>query len=379
MVLALVLLVLLMVEVLLCTFAQTSMGTLEAVNLFMRSWVVWWTPAALGVPLPVFPGGALVGLLLGVNLLAATAKRLDFSRRLASLWVVHAGLVLLFVGEFLTGAFQEDCRMAIDEGGSANYVESGHAYELAVVDVTAQDRDDHHTIPASLLEERPFVELGGTPITVKVHAYLPSALLANRQPNDPPSEATEGIGPMIAVHAASGPRDATKDTPAALVEPMVGARSYGVWLLSPALGAPQRFTHEGRTYALALRPVREYLPYALTLKKFRHDKYAGTDIPMNFSSLVHVSNAATHEERDVLISMNQPLRYEGRAFYQASFGKGDTMTVLQVVRNPGWTIPYLSCALVTFGLVLHFWPKLAKTRRLARANVNANANAKGAA
>ena len=95
-------------------------------------------------------------------------------------------------------------------------------------------------------------------------------------------------------------------------------------------------------------------PYSLTLKKFSHDIYPGTDIPKNFSSLVHISNPARSEERDVLIYMNQPLRYEGRAFYQASFGKGDTLSVLQVVQNPGWLLPYLSCTLITLGLLVHF-------------------------
>jgi len=80
----------------------------------------------------------------------------------------------------------------------------------------------------------------------------------------------------------------------------------------------------------------------------------GTDIPKNFSSLVQLRNAARGEERDVLISMNQPLRYEGKAFYQASFGKNDTLSVLQVVENPGWLLPYISCFLVGMGLVMHF-------------------------
>ena len=52
--------------------------------------------------------------------------------------------------------------------------------------------------------------------------------------------------------------------------------------------------------------------------------------------------------------MNQPLRYGGKAFYQASFGKNDTLSVLQVVENPGWLLPYISCVLVGAGLVLHF-------------------------
>ena len=82
-----------------------------------------------------------------------------------------------------------------------------------------------------------------------------------------------------------------------------------------------------------------------------------------FSSLVHLSNPATREERDVLIYMNQPMRYEGKAFYQASFGKGDTLSILQVVDNPGWLLPYISCVLVTVGLIIHFTVSLVRSSR----------------
>ncbi len=103
-----------------------------------------------------------------------------------------------------------------------------------------------------------------------------------------------------------------------------------------------------------MRPRRYDLPYSVTLKKFSHDVYPGTQIPKNFSSLVHLSNPARGEERDVLIYMNQPLRYDGKAFYQASYGKGDTLSILQVVTNPGWMLPYVSCLLITLGLLGHF-------------------------
>jgi len=46
-----------------------------------------------------------------------------------------------------------------------------------------------------------------------------------------------------------------------------------------------------------MRAKREYLSYSLTLKRFSHDKYAGTDIPKNFSSLVQLSNPTRGEER----------------------------------------------------------------------------------
>ena len=68
-------LALLMALVVLCTFAQTKMGVYGAVQAYMRSFVVWWQLPALPFRIPVFPGGVLVGLVLGLNLTAALIKR----------------------------------------------------------------------------------------------------------------------------------------------------------------------------------------------------------------------------------------------------------------------------------------------------------------
>src|SRR5262245_41268481 len=56
--------------------------------------------------------------------------------------------------------------------------------------------------------------------------------------------------------------------------------------------------------------------------------------------------------------MNHPLRYAGETFYQSSFKPDDSGTVLQVVRNPGWLLPYVSCAMVAVGLLIHFGMRL---------------------
>jgi hypothetical protein len=66
--------------------------------------------------------------------------------------------------------------------------------------------------------------------------------------------------------------------------------------------------------------------------------------------------------------MNNPLRYAGETFYQASFDPDDQGTVLQVVRNPSWVTPYLACLLVGTGLVVEFLSHLVpflKRRRTA--------------
>lgn len=353
--LTIVSLALLMALVFLCTLAQVHLGTLGAVNAYMRSWIVWWQPQAGGLSLPVFPGGTLVGLILVLNLIASTIKRLAFTWQKAGLWIVHLGLILLIAGEFATGAFQVDTQMAIEVGQTVNYIESTRGRELAVIDTTNPAYDDVYSIPESTLAREGTVAIPGTPLSIRVKRFFPNATLSAIGPGDPPSMATAGVGPGVKiVEQPLVTRDDDVNHTSAFIEPLAGGQSFGTWLVSTDLGAPQSFTYEGHTYRILIRARRIYLPYAITLKKFSHDVYPGTDIPKNFSSLIHLSNPTTGESRDVLIYMNQPMRYDGKAFYQASFGKGDTLSILQVVGNPGWLIPYISCVLVTIGLLIHF-------------------------
>lgn len=359
----------LMVLVVACTLAQVNMGTVGAVKAYIRSFVVWYDIPGSEYSIPVFPGGATVGLLLGANLVAAQLSRLELSWSKAGLWIVHAGLILLFIGEFMTGLFQIDSRLAVEEGQTVNFVESPRDYELAIVDVTDPAHDDVYGLSEALLASGGAIAIPGTPLVVNVRRYFANADLGMLQAGDPPSGVTAGIGASVTVRELRpSTNDEVPNRAAAIVEPIAAGRSYGTWLVSPGLGARQTFTHEGRTYQLQMRSQRTYLPYSLTLKKFRHDVYPGTDIPKNFSSLVTLRNPAKNEQRDVLIYMNQPLRYEGKAFYQASFGKGDTLSILQVVENPGWLLPYVSCVLVAAGLLVHFAIALRKGMRRAQSN-----------
>jgi hypothetical protein len=369
--LTIVCLTLLMLLVVACTLAQVQLGTVGAVNLYMRSFVVWWQVPATGWALAVFPGGATVGLVLMVNLAAAQGRRLELSWKKAGIWVVHAGLILLFVGEFVTGVFQVETQLAIEEGQTVNYVEHPRQQELVLVDVTDPSWDEVHAVPEGLLADGGAVVIPGTPVALRIRQYWENVQLSGATPGSRPV-ANMGVGPGVAVQPLRPVvSDDRVNMPAAVVEPVAGGRSYGAWLVSAQLGAPQRFVHEGRTYSLAMRQRRQYLPYSMTLKKFSHDVYEGTGIPKNFSSLVHLSNPGTGESRDVLIYMNQPLRYGGKAFYQASFGKNDTLSILQVVENPGWLLPYVSCVLVGLGLMIHFGISLRRSLRRRAAGAEA--------
>jgi cytochrome c biogenesis protein ResB len=328
----------------------------------MRHFLVW---ARLGsFEIPVFPGGALVGLVLTLNLVASLFARLAWTLRKLGLWLVHAGLILLFAGEFVTAAFQDDMRMTIEEGQTVSYLESARDIELAVIDTTDPAFDEVFAIPATRLAEYVTVDLPNSPISLNVRRFFANAQLSDRASADPPPVATMGVGPGVTVVERDVATSDDEDNHvSALIEPMIAGRGQGVWLVSKAVDAPQAFTHEGHTYRLSMRPRRSYLPYTISLKKFTHAVYPGTDIPKDFSSLVHISNPLQGEARDVLIYMNQPLRYDGKAFYQASFGKGDTLSILQVVENPGWLLPYVSCVLVTLGLLFHFALSLRRRKR----------------
>ncbi|HEV3136463.1 MAG TPA: cytochrome c biogenesis protein CcsA, partial [Pirellulales bacterium] len=60
--------------------------------------------------------------------------------------------------------------------------------------------------------------------------------------------------------------------------------------------------------------------------------------------------------REVKIWMNNPLRFAGETFYQINYfvDRGREGTILQVVTNTAWMIPYVACMLVATGLLAHF-------------------------
>ena len=145
-----------------------------------------------------------------------------------------------------------------------------------------------------------------------------------------------------------------RDMPSGIVELITPQGSLGTYLVSAYLTQPQNLTYNNRTYELRLRLERLYKPFTVHLLEFKHDKYPGTDIPKNFSSRVRLQRPDTGEDREVLIYMNNPLRYAGETYYQASFDPDDQGTVLQVVHNPSWLTPYFSCVLVGVGLMTQF-------------------------
>lgn len=306
--------------------------------------------------IPAFPGGYLLGSLLLVNLTAAHFERFRPTWRKSGIVLVHAGIVLLLLGQLLTDRMARESAMRLTEGETKSYSESDRRSELAIVDVTTPGSDRVVAIPDTLLASGATLRPPELPFSVRIALYHPNSFITNRTavPDAPP--VTSGVGVRFA--PVGQPRVTVmdmRDVPSAIVEFTGPDGPLGSFLLSEYISQAQRFSFRDRTYEVALRLRRHYYDFSLTLLDFRHDKYPGTEIPKNFSSQVRLRNSKTGEDREVLIYMNNPLRYQGLTFYQASFDKrDDRVTILQVVRNPAWLTPYFACVIVALGLTVQF-------------------------
>jgi len=346
-----------MLLVFLGTLAQVHLGIHAVQARYFQSLLIYWSPPGTGWKIPVLPGGYLLGTVLLVNLITAHAVRFQLTRKKLGIILLHFGVILLLIGQLLTGLFARETQMRIDEGQTLGYSEAPREVELAVIDVTDPNFDQVVAIPEEVLARGGTIQSPTLPFTLNVRQFMGNAHLAMRsqEPQAPPSQATTGPGKNIVV--AEIPRtvkDDERDLTSAFVEVDGVEGPLGTWLLSNAIPDPQGFTLNGHTYELAMRQRRFYKQFALTLLDFAHDRYAGTDIPKNFSSRVRLLDFERNENREVVISMNDPLRYRGFTFYQSGFDNNDKTTILQVVKNPAMLLPYIACGLVALGLVVQF-------------------------
>lgn len=352
-----VLLALSIILIFAATLDQVNLGIWAVQEKYFRTFIVLWNYK--GFPVPVFPGGYFIGGLLLVNLVASHVYRFKFTWKKSGILLTHAGLIVLLVGELLTGLWQEEYQLRLDQGQTRNYSESYRFNELAVIDATDPDWDQVVAIPEERLREGDAIQHERLPFRIVTKAYYPNAAVQLREQlgdTAAPAPATRDIGTRLAiVPLPLTYKQNERNLPAAVVELLGPSNvSLGTWVVSTMLVQPQTFDYAGRTWRLAMRFERAYKPYSLTLLKFSHDRYVGTDIPKNFASKVRLHSADGSTDREVLIYMNNPLRYDGLTFYQAGFDNNDTTTVLQVVRNPSWILPYVACLMMGLGLLVQF-------------------------
>jgi ABC-type transport system involved in cytochrome c biogenesis permease subunit len=296
--------------------------------------------------------GGLSGLVLLAGCVAVFRKR-------AGIVLLHAGVALVMANELVVYTLHVEGQMSIFQGETVNYVQDIRSVELAVVDSSDPKTDDVVAVPRAMLQAKKTIQHDFLPFDVQVVEYLQNSALRPAKPEDK-NLATAGAG----LQHVAVPRRAGAGTDAGGKVDMTAAyvtltkkgesKPIGTYLVSLDL-RPQAVKLDGKTYDLALRFKRTYKPYTMHLDEVRADNYLGTKTAKNYSSDLRLVDKSRNIDREVKIWMNNPLRFAGETFYQSGvdFEKGP-MTVLQVVTNTGWMIPYVACMLVATGLLAQF-------------------------
>lgn len=363
------------------TLAQVNQGIWEVIHTYFRSLFVWiplqvFVPDQIKLPgyIPFLGGFAICGLLL-INLIAGHVVRFRAGVKHIGMWMIHSGIILLIVGEIVTGLLAYEGNLSLRVGGSSNFTENLHAVELAIIDTSDEKVDKVTVVSQRLLEKAAWdervIEHEELPVSIKVNQWMGNSEMFT------PGQAPPGLMPMAthgearqflvrSIPKISGVEGNQINIPTAVVTFFHNGQEIGRYLLSFYIDQPQTLIVGDKRYQVFLRLERRYKPYTIHLLKFTHEKYPGTETPRNFSSLVRLVDPAQNEDREVLIWMNNPLRYQGETFYQASYMPDGQGSILHVVDNPGWLIPYISCAVITLGMTIHFLISLVGFMRRSR-------------
>jgi len=375
------------------TLAQKEVGMWTAVDTYFRSALVWIPfqlfvafgqiffrvpeSVSVGGSFP-FPGGWLLGGVLLANLLAAHLVRFKLTWKRSGILLIHAGLVIMMLSELVTGLYAVEANMTIVEGETVGYVDvTREAFErspieLALTDSSASDFDDVVVVPGSILKKGGRIQNDELPVDVEILEYMGNSELVPEQkvPNAEGPTFVSAVGSRYKILKRDEEPGTSERRDVATIrvrflkkrtEESLGTYVLSLWLYSNSTNRlpryrfpPQRLRAADKTFTVELRPKRVYTSYAIHLIKFTQKEYLGTKTPKDFTSQVRLIDASHNEDREVRIWMNHPLGHAGDTLYQSGVLPGGKGTVLQVVKNPGWIMPYLSCAIVTLGMLIHF-------------------------
>lgn len=355
--LTVVCLLLLIVVVIWGTVYQVDHGLYQAQQKFFYSWFV---PVFGFLPIP---GTVLIFWILFFNVFSSLIFRIPLKWSNLGNVLIHAGIVIFFVGSFFTFYHSQESVLSLREGQEKNFSVSGREWELAVW----KTRDNRIIVNAvdtrgmTAGDRFEFPQLG---VAVRVERY---------HKNCRAYEKTDDSWSLDVINASGigmlEPRPEKK-------EPSENVAGIIFSLLSRKEKSPQVLLYggdqnptpvsiEGKTLHFSLRKKRFFLPFSLKLIDFKRTFYPGSEIVKSYESRVKIS-LKDILDREVVISMNKPLRYKNYTLYQSSFfiaPDGTEYSFLAVVRNFGKFFPYLSSIIVFLGLCIHFLLMLIQKKR----------------
>jgi hypothetical protein len=327
------------------TLYQADHGLYEAQRVFF-GYVIW---VAGVVP---FPGSSTVLWVLSVQLIVFMTVQLPLVWKKAGLWVVHGGLLLLLVGGFITQVKAVESQLTLAEGEVGHFTTAYDKWEIAVWrshadtnDVVAYADDDLN--PGAVLDLAPWPAR----LTVLKYYENSAAFTSLMTGGRLPYLTASGIA---TIEPRKPEKEAPQNTPGLIAKLSTGNGPDREILLYGLENRPLALTLGGERTLFQLRRRHYPLDFSLKLTDFIRTLHPGTEVASSYESYADLQDGLS--SRAVKIWMNNPLRYKGYTFFQASFAidKDGEHSTFAVVTNPGRLIPYISSIMVFAGMLLHF-------------------------
>ena len=355
----------------LATLEQIDNGLYPTLNKYF-SWKSPWlipdmVPEINGKKLPfILPGGYYVCVVLLINMILGGIIRIRKGWKQAGNLISHFGIVFMLIGGGVAHHFSERGNMAVYEGESSNTAEAYNEWVVEVAEVEEEVSEKVHVIRGNFLTDlkagklRTF-DFDGIPFSLEISGYLVNAIPANQLESPPRNK--ELVVDGYYLHEAAGNVESERNLAGCYARVVFedGEKS-APFILSGGAFYPFTVRDGDRIFTVDMRKRLWPMPFEVKLDTFIADFHPGTSRPAKFiSDIRRIENG---QESKVRIQMNEPMRYEGYTYFQASYGPpgagpGDKMySVFEIVRNPADHWPEYSLYVVAFGMLVTFLTKL---------------------
>ncbi len=327
------------------TLYQADHGLYEAQHRFFGYGLM------LGGYFPM-PGVATLLWILSIQLIITMLFVMPLVWKKLGLWIVHCGLLLLLIGGFITKLMAVESQLTLAEGETGHYTTAYQDWEVALWKTHGDTNEvlayeDKDLKPGANLSLAPYpaqlsvvkyyrnAEAFTDQATGRITPYLNASGIAFMEERKPEKEVTDNTPGLVGTLIEQGQKDRKFFLYGLEQKPLV-LKVGGEWVFCQ------------------LRRKHYPLSFSLKLTQFLRTLHPGTEIAKSYESYADLQDGLS--SRPVKIWMNNPLRYQGYTFFQASFSedKGTERSTFAVVTNPGRVLPYVSSLMVFGGMLIHF-------------------------
>jgi len=350
------------------TLEQIDAGLYPVLNKYFHWKALIVIPEINGktVPLPL-PGGYWVCALLLLNLTLGGILRIRKGRKQVGVLISHFGIIYLLVAGGVAHHFSQRGNMPVWEGNASNVAEDYFEYVVEVAEITDGAAEETHVIRGKYLTDlegenlRTF-RFPDLPFAIQLTRYFEHAVPASADERAP----SEGEPVVDGYYLFKMPREVNAEAHTAACYGRIlheDGSSSSPFIVAGASFAPFTYRHDDRVFTIDMRKLLWPMPFTVHLDKFTAEFHPGTSQPAKFAS--EITRIENDDRTPVTIEMNEPMRYQGLTFFQASYGPQgagpdqELYSVFEIVRNPADKWPEYSLYVVSFGLLVHFLMKLA--------------------